>query len=53
MMASGYLIVVKIMKIIIRNVANVRNSDGDIEDHSPKGMISVGQVALSVEPPLL
>ena len=32
---------------------NDRNNDGDIEDHCPKGMIGVGQVALSVEPPLL
>ena len=50
MMAQGYLIMVKIM---IRDNANDRNSDGDIEDHCPKGMIGVGQVALSVEPPLL
>ena len=53
MMASGYLIMVKIIKIIIRNDANDRNSDGDVEDHSLKGMLDVGRVALSVEPPLL
>ena len=50
MMAQGYLIMVKIM---IRDNANDRNSDGDVEDPSPKGMLGVGQVALSVEPPLL
>ena len=50
MMAQGYLIMVKIM---IRDNANDRNSDGDVEDSSPKGMIGLGQVALSVEPPLL
>ena len=42
---------VKIIKIIIRNDANDRNSDGDIEDQSPKGMLGVGLVTLSVEPP--
>ena len=39
--------------IIIRDNANDRNSDGDVEDPSPKGMLLVGQAALSVEPPLL
>ena len=39
--------------IIIRDNANDRNSDGDVEDKSPKGMLRVIQVALSVEPPLL
>ena len=42
---------VRIIKVIIRNDANDRNSDGDVEDHSLKGMLDVGRVALSVEPP--
>ena len=50
MMAQGYLIMVKIRII---DIANDRNSDGDVVDKSPKGMVGVGQVALSVEPPLL
>ena len=41
------------VKIRIIDIANDRNSDRDVEDKSAKGMIGVGQVALSVEPPLL
>ena len=41
------------VKIRIIDIANDRNSDGDVVDKSPKGMVGVGQVALSVEPPLL
>ena len=41
------------VKIRIRDNTNDRNSDGDVDDQSPKGMLRVRQVALSVEPPLL